>query len=67
MSKIAHKNICNGLVLWIDEILYDVDDRIKIHYNGDKMHTVKIYYTKKGRAYFKIKGERHYIDEFMRV
>ena len=67
MSKIAYKNICNSLVLWIDEILYDIDDKINFHYDSDKMHTAKIYYTKKGRAYFKAQGERHYIDEFVRV
>ena len=67
MGKIAYKNICSGFCLWIDGFLYDIDDKITFHYDGDKMHTVKIYYTKEGRAYFKAWGERHYIDEFMRA
>lgn len=53
--------------MWIDDFTYDIDDKVTFHYTNDKKHTVKIYYTKAGRAYFKAWGECHYIDEFMRV
>ena len=67
MSKIAYKNICNGFGMWIDDFSYDIDDKVTFHFDGDKTHTVKMHYTKEGRAYFKAWGERYYIDEFVRV
>lgn len=67
MGKIAYKNICNSFVLWLDDFTYDIDDKVTFHFDGDKARTVKVYYTKDGRAYFKAQGERHYIDEFMRA
>lgn len=67
MEGLAYKTLCSDFGIWIDGFIYDIDDKVTFHYTNDKKHTVKIYYTKEGRAYFKAWGERHYIDEFMRA
>lgn len=55
----------------IYDIEYDIDDKVKFRWEfGDdnqKMNTAKIKSTKSGRQYFMSRGNRYYLDEFMRT
>ena len=53
----------------IIEIEFGIDDKVVYRYSNEtKTHKAKIYNTiKTGRSYFKVKGVRYFLDEFMKV
>lgn len=59
----ACTSICNNLSMTI-MIIDDEQIRYKIG-NQKPSRTCKIYTTGKGRAYFRVKNTRYYIDNFM--
>ena len=65
LQVIASLSICNGLSLNIYGIEYGIDDKIIVGYTDEVPRKNKIYYTTSGKVYFKIYGQRFYIDDFM--
>ena len=63
---VARKQIAYGVVMDIIDIEYGINDYIKWKWADErKIHRSRVYYTGSGRPYFKLKGSRHYLDEFM--
>ena len=67
-KPIAYKNMAGGLGMEIIRIEYGINDHVVWKFSDEKKyHSSIIYYTNSGRAYFKYRGSRHYIDDFMRM
>ena len=70
MKVAAVKSMSNFGGIEILDIEYGINDKVVWRYNfgkPEKPHKSIIYYTAKGRAYFKRYGQREYLDEYMRV
>lgn len=60
--------LTNNLALEVLEIEYGIDDYVIYKFSNDiKARRGKLYTTVKGRSYFKVRGTRYYLDEFMKV
>lgn len=61
-------SITNNLALYIIEVEYGIDDKVVFRFsNEEKERKAKIYNNVKGEAYFKIRGKRYYLKDFMKV
>lgn len=60
-------SITNGLAIAVLGIEYDLDDKVIYRFSNEtKTRKAKVYTTQKGRSYFKIRGQRYYLDEFIK-
>ena len=60
------KQIAIGVGIEVLGFDYGANDYVKWRWTGEKkVHRNIVYYTTKGRPYFKNNGSRHYLDEFM--
>lgn len=64
-------SVAFDVYLIILDVIYDVDDKVKIMYTIDEkiignITTKKIYYTNKG-AYIRYFGRRIYLNEFQKI
>ncbi len=72
IKPIATYCITNCCAMAIFEIIYEIDDKIKVGLISDsekrhKITTNKIYNDKNDRLYFKKFGVKYYIDEFIKL
>lgn len=68
IKPIAYKNLAGGLGIEIIRIEYGINDHVVWKFSDEKKyHNSVIYNTNSGRAYFKYRGSRYYIDDFMRM
>lgn len=71
MENIAYKSFSafDGIV--IHGIEYDIDDKIIFSYQIDgkivgRIHKCRIYYNADGSAYFRFRGRREYLRDYLR-
>lgn len=68
IKPIAYKNLAGGLGIEIIRFEYGINDHVVWKFSDEKKyHNSVIYNTNSGRAYFKYRGSRYYIDDFMRM
>lgn len=61
-------SITNTLALYLIEIEYDVNDKAVFRFSNEtKDRKAKLYTNAKGESFFKIRGQRYYLKDFMKV
>lgn len=61
-------SITNNLALYVVEIEYGIDDKVIFRFsNEEKERKAKLYSNMKGESFFKIRGKRYYLKDFMKV